>query len=83
MVQAALGDIIDVATVDGVVKLKIPEGTQPGALIRIKEHGVSSIQGRGKGDHYVKIKVEIPKKLKGKQKELLEEFEDESRRGWF
>ncbi len=83
MVQAALGDVIDVATVDGSVKLKIPEGTQPGALIRIKGHGVPSVQGRGKGDHYVRIKVTIPKKLKGKQRELLEEFEEESGRGWF
>ncbi len=83
MVQAALGDVIDVATVDGQVKLRIPEGTQPGALIRIKGHGVPGVQGRGKGDHYVRIKVEIPKKLKGKQKDLLHEFEKESKKGWF
>lgn len=83
MIQAALGDVIDIATVDGLVKLKIPEGTQPGALIRIKGHGVPDARGRGKGDHYVRLKVVIPKKLKEKQKELLEEFEEESGRGWF
>lgn len=83
MSAAALGSIIDVQTVDGSVKLKIPEGTQPGALIRIKGHGVPFIQRKGQGDHYVRIKVTIPKKLKGHQKELLEEFEEESHKGWF
>ena len=83
MAQAALGDVVDVETVDGQVKLKIPEGTQPGALIRIKGHGVPYVQGRNKGDHYVRIKVTIPNKLKGKQKQLLEEFEEEGSKGWF
>lgn len=83
MTQAALGDVVDVETVDGSVKLKIPEGTQPGALIRIKGHGIVSTQGHGKGDHYVRVKVVIPKKLKGKQKEILREFEDETHKGWF
>ena len=83
MVTAATGGVVDVETVDGEVKLKIPEGTQPGALIRIKGHGVASVQGKGKGDHYVRIKVVIPQKLRGKQKQILEEFEKESRKGWF
>ncbi len=83
IVQSTLGDVVDVETVDGKVKLKIPEGTQPGALIRIKGHGVVSTQGRGKGDHYVRVKVVVPKKLKGRQKELLHEFEEEGRKGWF
>ncbi len=83
MVQAALGDIIDVDTVDGSVKLKIPEGTQPNALIRIKGHGIVRVNTKNKGDHYVRIKIEIPKKLKGKQKALLEEFEKEGSKGWF
>jgi DnaJ-class molecular chaperone len=83
MVQAALGDVIEVETVDGSVKLKIPEGTQPGALIRIKGHGAPNVQGRGKGDHYVKIRVVIPKKLKSVQKQLLEDFEEEGNKGWF
>lgn len=83
MVSATLGDVVNVDTVDGSVKLKIPEGTQPGALIRIKGHGVASVEGRGKGDHYVRVKVVIPKKIRGKQKELLHEFEEEGKKGWF
>lgn len=83
MVQAALGDVINVETVDGSVKLKIPEGTQPAALIRIKAHGVQATSGNRRGDHYVKVKVNIPKKLKGQQKELLHEFEKEGKKGWF
>lgn len=83
MVQATIGTIIEVATVEKPVKLKIPEGTQPGALIRIKGHGIVGVSGRAKGDHYVKIKVVIPNKLKGKQKALLEEFEKEGKKGWF
>ncbi|HVZ11605.1 MAG TPA: DnaJ C-terminal domain-containing protein [Patescibacteria group bacterium] len=83
MVQAALGDVIEVVTVDGTVKLKIPEGTQPNALIRIKGHGVPQVSGKNKGDHYVRVKVVIPRKLKNKQKELLEDFEEEGSRGWF
>lgn len=83
MVQAALGDVVDVETIDGKVKLKIPEGTQPGALIRLRSRGVQQASGKGHGDHYVKVKVTIPKKLKTKQKELLEEFDKESKKGWF
>ncbi len=83
MVQAALGDVIEVETIDGNVKLKIPEGTQPGALIRLKGHGVNSSTRKTRGDHFVRVKVEIPKKLKGKQKELLQEFEEEGEKGWF
>lgn len=83
MAQAALGGIVEIETIDGNVKLKIPEGTQPGSLIRLKERGVPFVRGRGRGDHYVRIKVTIPKKLHGKQKDLLREFEKEEKRGWF
>ncbi|HVZ67022.1 MAG TPA: J domain-containing protein [Patescibacteria group bacterium] len=83
MVMATLGDVLEVETIDGKVKLKIPEGTQPNALIRIKGHGVKNSNGRV-GDHYVRIKVMIPKKIKSKQKELLKEFEAEGKKsGWF
>ena len=82
MIQAALGDVVEVETIDGKVKLKIPEGTQPGALIRLRGKGVTYLRGRGRGDHYVKIKVVISKKLKPKQKDLLQEFERESKK-WF
>jgi DnaJ-class molecular chaperone len=83
MVQAAIGDVIEVETVDGKVKLKIPEGTQPNALIRIKSHGVPHPNSKNRGDHYVRVHVEIPKKLKAKQKELLQEFDKEGKKGWF
>lgn len=85
MVQAALGDIIPIETIDGEVKLKIPEGTQPNAIIRLRGKGVPYTRGKGRGDHYVRIKVVIPTKLRGGQKELLKEFEEESqeRSGWF
>ena len=83
--QAALGDTVDVKTIDGVVKLKIPAGTQPGTIIRLAQKGVKQIRGSGKGDHYVKIKVVIPKNLTSRQKSLLRELEEENSRkkGWF
>ncbi len=83
MVTAAVGGLVDVETIDGSVKLKIPEGTQPGSLIRLKGRGVANLNNKNRGDHYVKVKVVIPKKLKAKQKQLLEEFEKENSKGWF
>jgi DnaJ-class molecular chaperone len=83
MTMAALGGTYEVETVHGHVKLKIPAGTQPHAVIRIKGKGVPHVQGSGNGDHFVRVKVIIPTKLKSKQKELLEQFEKESGKGWF
>ena len=73
-VQAALGDEIDVPTLEGKEKLKIPEGTQPGTVFRIRGKGVPHLSGFGRGDQHVRIKVMIPGKLSEKQKELLREF---------
>ena len=73
--QAALGGEISVDTVDGDVKIRIPQGTQPETLIRLAGRGVKRLQGNGRGDHYLKIKVTVPKKLSKQQKELLEELE--------
>lgn len=73
-VQAALGDEIEVPTLDGQVKLRIPEGTQPGAVFRVKDKGIPHLRGHGRGDQHVKIKVVIPKKLTDKQRELLTDF---------
>lgn len=82
--QAILGDIIEVETVAGKVKLKIPEGTQPNALIRIKGKGIPYPGKSGHGDHFVIIKINIPKKVTARQKELLEEFTKESKKTkWF
>lgn len=83
--QAALGDTVEVETIEGPVKLKVQPGTQPGTLIRLRGKGVSSPQGFGKGDEYVRIQVEVPRKLTRKQKELLKELEGEKgkKRSWF
>lgn len=84
MSEAALGGVEDVETVDGKVKLKIPQGTQPGTLIRIKGKGVKHVNSTSRGDHYVRVSIEVPNKLSSRQKELLEEFEKESKkRHWF
>lgn len=74
--QAALGDRVDVATVDGKVEVKIPSGTQPSDQLRLKGKGVPK-RGFGRGDHIVTVVVEIPKKLSRKEKELWEELRNE------
>lgn len=82
--QATLGDIIKIETIDGVVKLKVPEGTQPDAIIRMKGQGVPYLKSNSRGDHYVRIKVKIPSKLSSKQKELLRAFDEEAKKHhWF
>lgn len=86
LVQATLGDVVEVETISGPIKLKISEGTQPGAIIRLRGKGMPYVRGNGKGDHFVRIRVRIPTKLSKKQRELLEEFgEDELRKNhrWF
>ncbi len=73
-VQAALGDEIDVPTIHGDVKMKIPEGTQTSKVFRIKGMGVPYRRGGGNGDQHVRVIVTTPTKLTDKQKELLKEF---------
>lgn len=73
-VQAALGDEIEVPTLDGKVKLKITEGTQSGTIFRLREKGIPYLRGNGRGDQHVKVKVLTPQKLNEKQRELLQEF---------
>ncbi len=72
--QAALGAEIEVPTLEGKVKLKIPAGTQSGTVLRLRGKGVPELQGHGRGDQLVRILVEVPRKLSQKQRELLEEF---------
>jgi len=81
--QAALGDTIEVETVQDSVKIKIPAGTQPETVIRLRGKGVKMIRGSGHGDHYVRIKIVIPKNLSSHQKELLKEFDSSKKQGWF
>jgi len=73
-VQAALGAEIDVPTLDGKVKMKIPAGTQTGKVFRMKGKGVKDVQGYHQGDQHVRVTVETPAHLTGRQKELLKEF---------
>jgi molecular chaperone DnaJ len=72
--QAALGAEIDVPTLEGRVKMKIPAGTQSGKLFRMKGKGVKDIQGYQQGDQHVRVVVETPTHLTTRQKELLKEF---------
>jgi molecular chaperone DnaJ len=75
--QAAMGTVIDVPTIDGNVKLKIPAGTQSEKVFKLSGKGVPHLGGGRRGDHLVTIKVKVPEKLTKRQKELLEEFEKE------
>jgi len=70
MVQAALGASLEVPTLHGPVELKVPAGTQPEALLRLRGRGVSASDGR-RGDHYVRVHVRIPERLSDRQRELL------------
>ena len=72
--QAALGAEVEVPTLDGKVKLTIPEGTQPGAVFRLKGKGVPYLRGSGRGDQFVSVNVKVPKNLTGAQKEALRNF---------
>ncbi len=74
MVDAALGTEIDVETVDGPVRMKIPAGTQNGTDFKLSSHGVPHLRGSSRGAHIVTIVVETPTKLTKEQKELLEQF---------
>jgi len=84
MVEAVLGSQIKVDTVDGLVTMKIPAGTQSGTDFKLSDHGVPHLKGEGRGAQIVTIEVEIPTKLSRRQKELLEEFNSENgRHGFF
>ena len=72
---AALGGDVQVPTLNGPVKYRIPEGTQPGTEFRIKGAGIQQLRGSGKGDLILRVKVEIPRRLTNKQKDLLREFD--------
>ena len=74
IVQATLGDEIKVPTLEGKVKFTIPEGTQPGTTFRLKNKGISHLNGYGRGDEYIEVKVVIPENLSQKKKDKLMEF---------
>ena len=88
--QAVLGDDVEVPTVDGRIVHHIPEGTQSGTKFRLRGQGIQYLNGRGRGDQYVIVDVEIPKKVTRAQREALKAFEDsmkednyEKRKGFF
>jgi molecular chaperone DnaJ len=80
MVEAALGTEIDVETVDGPVRMKVPAGTQSGSDFKLSNHGVPYLKGTSRGAHIVTITVDTPTKLSKKQQELLEQFGEGSKR---
>ncbi len=83
MIDAALGTEIDVDTVDGPVRMKIPAGTQSGTDFKLSHHGVTHLRSGSRGAHIVSIIVDTPTKLTKKQKELLEQFAGAKKRSLF
>ena len=75
--QAVLGDHIEVETLDGIIKITVSEGTESGQQIRIKGRGIKYLERNAHGDHYVKIKIRVPKKLSREVKKKLEELKTE------
>ncbi len=75
--QAVLGDTIEVETLDGKKKIVVPEGTASGQQIRLKGLGVPYLNGNGRGDHYVQVIVDVPKKVNKTAKKLLEQLKEE------
>jgi molecular chaperone DnaJ len=74
MVEASLGTEIDVETVDGPIRMKVPAGTQSGSDFKLSSHGVPHLRGNSRGAHIVTITVDTPTKLSKQQQELLKEF---------
>ena len=73
--QAAMGAEVTVPTIDGRVSYQVREGTQPGDVFKLRGKGIPFLNGRGRGDQYVQITVEVPRNLSQKQKDVLREFD--------
>ncbi|MFH1664037.1 MAG: molecular chaperone DnaJ [archaeon] len=76
---AALGNEIEVPTLKGKAKLRLPAGTQTGTIFRLKGKGIKDIERSGFGDEYIKVILRTPEKMSGKQKKLLEELREEEK----
>ena len=76
-VQAVLGDKIEVETLEEKVKVVVPNGTESGQLIRLRGRGMHYLNRSGRGDHYVQVKIKVPKKVNNKAKKLFEELKSE------
>jgi len=74
--QATLGATLDVLSLDGMVELKVPSGSQPGSKLLMRSKGIKRVQTSGRGNQYVHLKLKIPTKLTARQKELMQEFAD-------
>ena len=74
MAKAALGGELEVPTLEGNVKMKIPAGTQPDKIFRLRGKGIPDLHGYAKGDELVKVKIEIPLSLNAQQRKLIEDF---------
>ena len=72
--QLAIGDEVAVQTVDGEVMMKVPAGTQPGELFRIRNKGIPRLSRSGRGDHLVRVSLSVPTKLSSEERHLLEEW---------
>ncbi|MFA6701242.1 MAG: molecular chaperone DnaJ [Dysgonamonadaceae bacterium] len=73
--MAALGGTVDVPTIEGVAKVKIEPGTQPGKVLRLRNKGLPSVNGYGKGDELVNVNVYVPEKLSDAEKTMVEEMD--------
>ena len=72
--QAALGAELEIPSIDGKVKWTLPAGTQPGAVFRLRGKGMPNVNGRGRGDQYINVTVQVPTSLNSEQKEALRAF---------
>jgi molecular chaperone DnaJ len=79
--QASLGTMVEVETIDGKVKLKVPTGTQSGKVFKLSDRGIPKLNSKNRGDHLVTILVKTPTNLSRNQKKLLAEFEADN--SWF
>ena len=73
--QAALGAEVTVPTLDGQVTYQVHDGTQPGDVFKLRGKGIPHLNGRGRGDQFVRVTIEVPRNLSQKQKDLLIEFD--------
>ncbi|MDD2475752.1 MAG: DnaJ C-terminal domain-containing protein, partial [Dysgonamonadaceae bacterium] len=75
---AALGGSVEVPTIDGVAKVKIDPGTQPGKVLRLRNKGLPSVQGYGTGDLLINVNVYVPESVSDKERKILEGWEKSS-----
>jgi DnaJ-class molecular chaperone len=73
--QAILGDVIEVPTLEGNLKVRVKSATQPNTLVRLRGQGIKDVNGYGRGDFYIRLNIVIPSRLSNKQKELIKELD--------